>query len=265
MAQPASPVALVTGASTGIGLELARICCSEGMQVVLAANEPEVGQAAEELRAAGGRARAIMVDLSTREGVDKLYASVMQTEGDIDYLFANAGRGLGDAFVRQPIDEILYVIDTNVRGTIYLIHHVAKVMVARDHGKILITGSIAGILPGAFSAVYNGTKAFLDNFALGLRNELKDTKVGVTCLMPGPTETEFFERAGMLDTKVGQDKKADAADVARTGFDALMKGEASVVHGMGNKIQAAMANILPKTASAELHRGMAEPGSGKKN
>lgn len=254
------PVALVTGASSGIGLELARICCTEGMRVVIAANERDVETAANELRLTGAQVRAVHADLSTREGVDELYASVMRTEGNIDFLFANAGIGLGHAFAQEAVDDILNVIDTNVRGTVYLIHHVTRMMVARKSGRILVTGSKAGILPGSFSAVYNGTKAFLDNFALGLRNELKDTGVSVTCLMPGPTDTRFFERADMMDTKVGQDEhKADPADVARTGYDALMKGEASVVHGLQNKMQAAMANILPKTASAEMHRGMAEP------
>ena len=134
-------------------------------------------------------------------------------------------------------------------------------MRAAGRGRVLITGSIAGILPGSFSAVYNGSKAFLDNFASGLRNELKDTGVSITCLMPGPTDTAFFDRADMADTKVGEGKKDDPADVARTGYDAMLKGEASVVHGIKNKMQAAMANVLPKTASAESHRKMAEPGS----
>jgi short-subunit dehydrogenase len=140
-------------------------------------------------------------------------------------------------------------------------------MVDAGNGRVLITGSIAGILPGSFSAVYNGSKAFLDNFAYGLRNELKDLGVTITCLMPGPTDTNFFERADMLDTKVGQEgtKKDDPADVARTGYDAMMRGEASVVHGMMNKVQAAMGNILPKTASAEQHRKMAEPGAAKEH
>lgn len=174
-----SQVALVTGASSGIGLELARICCAEGMRVVIAANEPDIETVANQLRLTGAEVRAVNADLSTRAGVDDLYASVMRTEGNIDLLFANAGKGLGRAFAHEAIDDILHVIDTNVRGTVYLIHHVTKMMVARKSGRILIIGSIAGVLPGAFSAVYNGTKAFLDNFALGLRNELKDTGVSV--------------------------------------------------------------------------------------
>ncbi len=266
MATSYAPLALVTGASSGIGRELARICCEEGMRVVIAANEPEIEDARQELEAAGGKVTAVTCDLSTVAGVHDLLTAVEGSEGEIDYLFANAGRGLGRAFVDQDIGDIVHVIDTNVTGTIHLLHHVVRSMVARNSGRVLITGSIAGILPGSFSAVYNGTKAFLDNFALGLRNELKDTNVTVSCLMPGPTDTEFFERADMMDTRVGQDEnKADAAKVARVGFDAMMKGEASVVAGMGNKMQAAMANILPKTASAEQHRKLAEPGTGKEH
>ena len=156
------------------------------------------------------------------------------------------------------------MVDTNVTGTIYLLHRVGRAMRERDRGKILITGSIAGLMPGAFQAVYNGTKAFLDSFAWALRNELKDTNVTVSCLMPGPTDTEFFERADMLDTKVGADpKKADPADVAKTGYMAMLKGEGDVVAGFKNKLQAAVAAVTPQSVLAEQHRKMAEPGSGK--
>src|SRR6185312_9525255 len=153
--------------------------------------------------------------------------------------------------------------DTNITGTIYLIQKVGRDMRARRSGRILLTGSIAGFMPGTFQAVYNGTKAFIDSFSFALRNELKDTGVTVTCLMPGATETEFFERAGMEDTKVGQSKKDDPADVAKTGFDAMMKGEGDVVSGWKNKLQSAIANVTPAGMLAEQHRKMAEPGSAK--
>jgi hypothetical protein len=160
---------------------------------------------------------------------------------------ANAGRGLGHGFLDQDWDEARFVIDTNITGTVYLIQKVARDMRERDRGKILITGSIAGLMPGSFQAVYNGTKAFLDSFAWALRNELKDTGVTVSCLMPGPTDTEFFERADMLDTKVGADpKKADPADVAKVGYRAMLKGEGDVVAGFKNKLQAAMAAVTPQ-------------------
>src|SRR4051812_36493907 len=126
----------------------------------------------------------------------------------------------------------------------------------------LITGSIAGFMPGTFSAVYNGTKAFIDSFSFALRAELKDTPITVTCLMPGATETEFFDRAGMQDTKVGAGDKMDADEVAKIGFKAMMDGEGDVVAGWKNKMQAAMASITPSSVLAEQHRKMAEPGSG---
>ena len=153
------------------------------------------------------------------------------------------------------------MIDTNVTGTVYLIHKIARGMHARGEGKILITGSIAGFMPGTYQAVYNATKAFLDSFSFALRAELKDTGVTVTCLMPGATETDFFERADMMDTKVGTAKKDDPADVAKTGFEAMMAGEGDVVTGWHNKLQSAIASITPAGMLAERHRKMAAPGS----
>jgi short-subunit dehydrogenase len=151
------------------------------------------------------------------------------------------------------------VIDTNITGTLYLLQTVARDMQAAGEGRILITGSIAGFMPGTFQAVYNGTKAFLDSFSYALRHELKGTQVTVTCLMPGATETEFFERADMMDTKVGTQKKADPAAVAKTGFKAMLNGDGDVVAGWDNKLRAAIAHIAPASVLAEMHRGMAEP------
>jgi short-subunit dehydrogenase len=181
----------------------------------------------------------------------------------VDLLLANAGRGLGGAFLDQDLDDAQRVVDTNISGTIHLIHKVANEMRKRGTGKILITGSIAGFIPGAYQAVYNGTKAFLDSFAIALRNELKDTGISVTCLMPGATETEFFRRAGMMDTKIGASKKDDPADVAKAGYDAMMAGEADIVTGWKNKMQVAVAHVTPDTVLAEQHRKSAAPGTAK--
>ena len=185
-------------------------------------------------------------------------------ERPVDALLANAGRGLGKGFLDQDFAEAQRVVDTNISGTIYLIQKVGIEMRGRGHGRILITGSIAGFMPGTYQAVYNGTKAFLDSFSFALRNELKDSGVSVTCLMPGATETEFFERADMMDTKVGTQKKDDPADVARTGFDAMMAGKGDVVSGWKNKLQSAIANVTPAGVLAEQHRRMAEPGSAER-
>jgi short-subunit dehydrogenase len=135
-------------------------------------------------------------------------------------------------------------------------------MRSRGQGRILITGSIAGLMPGTFQAVYNGSKAFLDSFSLALNNELRGTGVTVTCLMPGATETDFFDRAGMMDTKVGGSEKMDAAAVAKIGFEAMMDGKAEIIAGAANKLRAAMTNVVPDTTLAEMHRGMAKPGTG---
>ena len=254
------PFAIVTGASTGIGYELAKCCAEKGFDLLIAADEPDIERAAEDLRRRGVKVDFVQANLATPEGVEKLYGASQSRP--VDVLCANAGRGLGRAFLDQGFDDIQRVIDTNITGTIYLLHKVGRDMRARGSGRILITGSIAGFIPGTFTAVYNGTKAFIDSFSFALRNELKDSGVTVTCLMPGATETEFFERAGMMDTKVGQAEKDDAAQVAKTGFDAMMRGDGDVVSGWKNKLQTAVAAVTPSGALAEMHRKQAEPGSG---
>jgi short-subunit dehydrogenase len=253
--------AVVTGASTGIGLELARCCAQDGFDLLIAADEPEIEQAAASLRGNGAQVEAVQVDLATLEGIDKLYAAAKGRP--VDALLANAGHGLGHAFLDQEFSRARHVIDTNVTGTAYLIHKVGNDMRRRNTGRILITGSIAGFVPGSFQAVYNGSKAFLNSFSFALREELRDTRVTVTCLMPGATETEFFERADMMDTAVGTAKKDDAADVAKAGFDAMMKGEGDVVTGLKNKVQSSVANVLPAGMLARQHRKQAEPGTAK--
>ncbi|MFL6698884.1 MAG: SDR family NAD(P)-dependent oxidoreductase [Vitreoscilla sp.] len=197
--------------------------------------------------------------MSTSFGVDKLEQAVGGRP--VDLLIANAGHGLGHGFLDKPFSEARHVIDTNITGTLDLLHRLATGMRQRGRGRILITGSIAGLMPGTFQAVYNGSKAFIDSFSFALRDELKDSGVTITCLMPGPTDTHFFERADMLDTKVGSDDKADPADVAREGYEAMKKGEDKVVAGWKNKVQAALTNVVPDSMLADAHRKMAEPGS----
>jgi short-subunit dehydrogenase len=253
--------AIVTGASTGIGRELAIIAARNGYDLLLAADTAGLAEVAAACKAAGADVDILEVDLATTDGVDQLYAA---TQGRaVDALFANAGHGLGRAFLEQDFDEVRHVIDTNITGTVYLIQQVARDMVELGEGRILITGSIAGFMPGSFQAVYNGTKAFIDSFAYALRNELKETGVTVTCLMPGATDTAFFARADMLDTKVGTDEKDDPVAVAQAGFDAMLAGQAEVVAGWKNKLQTIVANVTPAEMLAEQHRKMAEPGTAK--
>jgi len=252
------PLAVVTGASSGIGYELAKLCARSGFNLVLAADET-LAPAAEAFRAFGAAVETVEADLATLEGVHMLVQAV--GERPVDALLANAGHGLGQGFLDQDFDEVQHVIDTNVTGTVYLIHQIGRRMRARGRGRILITGSVAGYMPGSFHAVYNGTKAFIDSFSYALRNELKDTGVSVTCLMPGVTDTKFFERAGLMDTKAGAGDKDDPTDVAKDGFDAMMKGDADVVSGWKNKVQTTVANVTPNEMLAEQHRKLTEPGS----
>ena len=255
-------LAVVTGASTGIGFELALECAKNNFDLIIVANEAAIETAANDLRGAGANVETVNADLSTTDGVDKLVAKI--NGRPVDALLANAGRGLGRAFLDQDWKDVRYVIDTNVTGTVYLLQKIGREMRTRGKGRILITGSIAGFMPGTYQAVYNATKAFLDSFSFALRAELKDSGVTVTCLMPGATETDFFERADMMDTKVGTQKKDDPADVAATGFKAMMDGEGDVVSGWHNKLQSAIATIMPSGMVAEQHRKMAAPGTAEK-
>lgn len=255
------PLAIVTGASTGIGRELARICAREGFDLVIAADEPAIEEAAAELRGLGSQVEAVQADLATTEGNDRVIAATK--ERPVEALLANAGRGLGRGFLDQDWDDVRHVIDTNVTGTTYLIQKVGRGMRTRGQGRILITGSIAGFMPGTYQAVYNASKAYLDSFSFALRAEVADRGVTVTCLMPGATETEFFERADMLDTKIGTAKKDDPAMVAETGFKAMMRGDGDVVSGWHNKLQTAIASVTPAGLLARQHAKMAAPGTGR--
>jgi short-subunit dehydrogenase len=256
---PPRPLAVVTGASSGIGRELAQLAAQDGHDLVIAADQGPLEDAASQLRAAGANVDTVEADLSTSFGIDKLMLAI---DGrPVDLLIANAGHGLGHGFLDKPFSEAKHVVDTNITGTLDLLHRVGTQMRQRNQGRILITGSIAGLMPGSFQAVYNGTKAFIDSFSFALRNELKDTAITVTCLMPGATDTHFFERADMLDTKVGTEEKASPAEVAKEGYEALKKGQDHVVAGWKNKFSAAMTNVVSDSMLAEQHRRTAEPGS----
>jgi short-subunit dehydrogenase len=264
MAHALPPLALVTGASSGIGLQLAKCCAESGYDLLIAANEEEIHDAADGLREMGSAVEAVQADLSTREGVETVYEASRLGGRRVEILCANAGRGLGHAFLDRDIEEAQNVIDTNISGTLRLIHAIGRDMRSQRHGRILITGSIAGFAPGTFQAVYNGSKAFLDSFSFALRAELEGSNVTVTCLMPGVTDTEFFGRADLLDTKLGQSKKDNPADVARIGFEAMMAGEGDAVSGWKNKLMSALALITPSERLARAHAKAAAPGSAEK-
>lgn len=250
----ADKFAIITGASSGIGLELARLALADGYEVLGVADTPFD----EPL---DGRIETLQADLATIAGVDRL----LERAGTrpVDLLCANAGHGLGRGFLEQSVEDWRHVVDTNITGTLYLMQKVLAQMVRRNAGKVLVTGSVAGYIPGSFQAVYNGTKAFVDSFTEALRNELKDADgVTLTTLMPGPVDTEFFERGDMMDTSVGTDpNKSDPADVAKDGWDAVMAGKASLFSGWKTKIEGTLANVMPNPVLAERHRKMAEPGT----
>jgi len=257
----ADKFAVITGASTGIGFELATLAAKDGYDILVVADEALINDAARDFEQFGTQVQAVEADLSTVEGVDKLLAA---TNGRrVDVLCANAGRGLGHGFLEQKVEDWRHVVETNITGTIYLLQKVLPDMVARNEGKVLVVGSVAGYIPGAFQAVYNGTKAFIDSFTEALRNELKDADgVTISTLMPGPVDTEFFARGDLLDTQVGSDpNKRSAEDVAADGWKALNSGKPSIFSGWTTKIQGVLANVVPGSVLAEQHRKMAEPGS----
>jgi uncharacterized protein len=257
------PLAVITGASSGIGYELARIFGEEGYDLLIAAEDGELTQAQEQLKATGATVEAHRVDLAKEEGVVEFYSQITNAGRPVEALALNAGIGAGGAFATETeLADELQLIDLNVRSTVHLCKLVLSDMVERDAGKVLFTSSIASTMPGAFQAVYNASKSFVQSFALAIRNELKDTEVTITSLMPGPTDTEFFERADMEDTAVGSEEKDDPAEVARQGFDALMAGKEKVVGGsFKNKLQTVAGKVIPDSKKAEMHRQMAEPGS----
>lgn len=256
-----SGLCVITGASSGIGLELAKLAAKDGCELILAADRDLDKAEAAAKECGASEVTTVEVDLAKREGLQSLVAALGDRTPDI--LMANAGHGLGQAFLDQEWGDIAHVIHTNVTGTTWLLHHLGQKMRQRNTGRILVTGSIAGHIPGAFQLVYNSTKSYIDYFCFGLRNELKETDIVVTCLMPGPTDTQFFERANLENTSVGQsDSKDDPAMVAKAGYDALLEGDAHTVSGFMNKVQDTFAGVIPDTVLAQMHRKMAKPNSG---
>ena len=261
--QSETPVAIVTGASSGIGRSLARQFVENGYDVVICAEDPAVEEAGIELRATGRQVTTVQADLSTAEGVTELYVAATQGGRPVTAVALNAGIGVGGSFSETDLEDDLRLVDLNVRSTVHLAKLVIRDMVARGHGKVLLTSSIAAKGPGPFHATYAASKAFVHSFAEGIRQELKDTGVTVTSLMPGPTDTEFFDRADMEDTRVAQAPKDDPDEVAAEGFQAMVEGRDHVVAGSArNRLMARAASFSPDAATAKAMGRMTEPGSG---
>ena len=257
------PLAAVTGASSGIGRELGLELARRGYDLVITAEDEELTAAASAAEAEGASVRAVRCDLREAAEVERFHAAIVSEGRPLDVVALNAGVGRGGAFIDNDLADELAIVDLNITSTLRLAKLVLPEMVARDAGRVLVTSSIASEMPGSFQAVYNASKSFLQSFTEALQNELKDTGVTLTSLMPGPTETEFFERADMMDTKIGQSKKDDPATVAQQGVEALLAGEPRVTGGgLKTRVQDAASKVMPDKVKAAMHRGMAEPGSG---
>jgi len=257
------PLAVVTGASSGIGHELAKQFAEHGFDLLICAEDVGLAAAADGLRAGGADVQTVQSDLSTYDGVEQLYAAIAQTGRPVSAAALNAGVGQGGAVLETVLADELKIIALNVTSTVHLAKRLLTDMAALDDGRILITSSIAATMPGSFQAVYNASKSFLQSFAEALQNELKDTGITITSLLPGPTETNFFHRADMKDTKVGSSPKDDPAAVAQQGFEALMSGRDKIIAGsVKTKVQGVANKVLPDKLKAAVHRRMAEPGSG---
>jgi short-subunit dehydrogenase len=257
--------AVVTGASAGIGFELARQCIEHDFDVLICADEARgIQEAATHLGAGGATVIPVAADLATTEGVEKLAREIEGTGRAVDALLLNAGVGVSGPFIETPLDEELRLIALNCTSVVHLAKRIVPQMVVRGQGRILITASVASTSPAPFLAVYGASKAFDLSFAEALRNELKDTGVTVTALQPGATDTEFFDRAEMNDTKVAQGKKDDPADVAKAGFEAMMKGKDKVIAAsLKSKLEGIAGEVLPEPVKAAMQAKQTKPGSAK--
>ncbi|MBX9243534.1 SDR family NAD(P)-dependent oxidoreductase [Actinotalea ferrariae] len=253
------PLALVTGASSGIGLELARLLVRDGHDLVAVAEDAELTDAALQLRSSGMTVVEVRADLATADGVEHVVRETLALGRSIDVLVLNAGVGVGGPFLGAPVEDQLRLVDLNVRSVVHLAHRLLPAMVARGDGKVLVTSSVAASMPAPYNATYAASKAFVQSFTEAIRRELKDVGVSVTALQPGPTDTEFFERGGLEDSLLGKGPKDPASKAAKKGYKALMKGKARVVVGGKGKSQTAMSRVLPETASAAMHGALSKP------
>jgi uncharacterized protein len=257
------PLAVVTGASSGIGYELAKQFAKNGFDLLVTSTGEQIETVAAAFEQLGAKVETVQADLATYDGVETLYQQIQATGKPVEAIAINAGVGVGGAFVETDLQAELNVIELNIASSVHLAKRVVPDMVARHQGRILFTSSIASQTPGPFQAVYAASKSFVHSFSQALRNELKDSGVTVTALMPGATDTNFFDRAGLENTKVGaQENKDDPAEVARLGYEALMAGKDSILaESLVTKVAGLVGKVLPDPLKAEMHRKISEPGS----
>jgi short-subunit dehydrogenase len=257
--QQTKPLAVVTGASSGIGYELAKQFADNDFDVLVCAEDDGIHAAARELSASGARVQSVQADLATYPGVERLCAEI-RAAGRLRAVAINAGVGVGGAFAETSLADDLRLVQLNVTSVVHLTKRVLPELVSNSSGGLLFTSSVAATMPGPYYATYAASKAFVRSFAEALRYELKETGVTVTALMPGPTDTEFFERAGMQGTRADEGSKDSPADVAKDGFEALMAGKDHVVAGSAkNKAQTAAAKVMPEGLKAASHARLTEP------
>lgn len=257
------PLAVITGASTGIGLELAKQFAGSGFDIVIVSNSERIYEAALDLRSFGNKVYEFRYDLTRRIDIENFCDKIREIDRRVDVAVFNAGVGVGGEFLKTDFEEEINLINLNIVGTVYLTKLLLQAFIP-DGGRIMFTSSIASDMPSSYEVIYGGSKAFIQSFANGLREELKEKNISVTTLLPGPTNTNFFARAHLLDTKVGSKEKFEnePEDVARQGFEALMKGQDEVISAsMKTKFQGVVNKFLPEKVKAYIHRQMSEPGS----
>ena len=255
--------ALITGATSGIGKEIARLLAKDQYNLVIVArNQDELNNTANELKLESGvEVRTLAKDLFNRDAVFEVYNEVKSQGYEIEILVNDAAQGQYGLFIDNDLNRDLDIIQLNISSVVILTKLFLKDMVARGAGKILNVASIAGKVPGPYQAVYHGTKAFVVSFTSALREELKDTDITVTCLLPGATDTDFFNKAGMNESKIVQDKDSlsDPADVAKDGYQALMSGDDQVISGFKNKMMVGASNFMPDSTVAHMMNEQQKP------
>lgn len=259
----ARPLAVITGASSGIGYELAKVFSANGFDLIIAAEDDGILDAANTIQSYGSSVLPLQVDLADEQGVEKLWTFVKAQNRPVDSLVLNAGVGISGEFIKIPIEKELNLINLNITSLVRLTKKALPEFVAAGKGRLLFTSSIAAEMPGPYYAVYAASKSFVQSFAEAIRYEVKEKGITVTALQPGATDTNFFARAEMLDTKAGTSKKDSPAKVAQDGFDALMAGQDHVVAGsFMNKVESVIAKVIPETQAAGVHAQQTKPGSG---
>lgn len=258
--------ALITGATEGIGYELAKLFAGDGYNLIIVARTAEdlEKRKTEFSQQYGIDVIPVAKDLFQPNAAYELYDEVKGKNVTVDVLVNDAGQGQYGLFVEQDIQRLTDIIQLNVTSLTVLTHLFLKDMVARNEGKILQLASIASQLPGPWQAVYHATKAYVLSFTEALISELKDSAVTLTALQPGATDTDFFNKAEMQESKILDSKLSDPVQVAKDGYEALMSGDDKVISGLKNKVMVGMSNVMPESAVANQMNKMQEPREGKK-